>query len=451
MKLDFGLCRLWLAALLLAGFCFTITKPVEAKTDDAAVLLQQMEQGGLRRRQAFWYAYQSKQYFLLRHAMQYFHQSNDYDDHRMLLRIAEVLGPKLDTELPGWYDVLDRYMTPVVPDDILIQCMKLAVKFKEHRLVYALTRMMRHPMYEVRYVAIQSLVAMENDNVVPVLIRFLKSDDPVLIIYGLEGSRVLGDARFVLLIRELLEHSNKSVRIYALKAIAVIRGEGDLSYLITGRFAREGNAEVRRTIIQLVGEQRITGQQYTVIRAMADSSPLVREAAYRTAASLQNSLFVRELSLRLTQETDVSLKTVLIESLVQLNGGDPHNGLTHILQTGETIPLRCLAARAVALLRDTSQAMSLFQIATTDADMLLRKETAYSLSVIAGPVLSADVVSSIAHAILDSSSSAASSELKFLFLRAIAKSGNRTQLQSLKNGAWKIKDPVLRQAVLQMP
>jgi HEAT repeat protein len=429
-------------SLILLLFVYAApAMPVELSGDDPARLIYMMEKGGLERRQAFWFAYQSKQFFLLRRVVRYLLDSDDYEDHRMILRIMEVLGPTLDTYIPGWYEILDRYMTFTVPDDLLIRCMKLSVRFKEHRMVFAITRMMEHPIHAVRLEAIQSLLAMENDNVVPVLIRYMKSDDPVLMIYGLQGARVLGDARLLPFIRELLEHRNKSVRIYALRAVAESKGEGDLSYLITGRFSRENNAEVRRTIVQIIGERTIGGQQYTVTRAMQDPAPIVREAAYFTAVQLRSSMFARELSLRLSQEEDSRLRAVIIDALTRLNMGDPLSALSRVAQSDADPALRSLAVRAIGKIRDRTQNDSLFQAATTDTDAAVRLEAAQSLTLLADPGLGPKLASAVENNNLDT-------EVRFLLFRALVKSGNREALRQLKERARNIQDPVLRNTVL---
>lgn len=430
-----------LCAIVLFGLASGALQSLEAAGDDPARLLYMMEQGGLQRRQAFWYAYQSKQYFLFRRATRYLLESRDYDDHRMLIRIMEVMGPSLDTYIPGWYALLDRYMEPSVPDDLLIRCMKLAVRFKEHRMVFAVTRMMDHPIYDVRLEAIKTLVAMENDTVIPVLIRFMQSDDPVLVIYGLQGARYLGDSRFVPFLRNLLEHPNKSVRIYALHAVAESRAEGDLSYLVTGRFSRESNAEVRRTVIQIIGERRIGGQQYTLIRAMQDSSPLVREAAYQAASSFHSSLLARELSLRLLREDNDGLKGIAIESLARLNLGDFHKALGRIARSEADARLRAMAVRAIGTLRDRSQHEVLLDVATHDSDASVRREAAQILAEQAHSTLGYRLASAVENNRYDI-------EVRFLLLQALVKSGNSEAMQRLKRSAGNIEDPVLRRIVM---
>ncbi|MBW7857338.1 MAG: HEAT repeat domain-containing protein [Leptonema sp. (in: Bacteria)] len=430
--------RLVVLTLLVTLFVPSISK---AAGDDPARLIAMMDQGGLARRQAFWFSYQSKQFYLLRRAATYFFESNDYEDHRMLLRIMELLGPSLDTHLPGWYDILDRYMNPAVPDDILIRCMKLGVRFKEHRLVFAMTRMMEHPIYEVRMAAIESLVAMENDLVVPVLLRYLKCDDPVLILYGLQGAKVLGDTRFFAFVRDLLEHQNKSVRIYALRAIANIQGNGDTSYLITGRFSRETNPEVRRTIIQLIGSRKMSGQQYTVSRALHDSSPLVREAAYQTAAELRSSFFAREVSQRLNVETDTEMRKAGVLSLDTIRIDDSVAALSRLLLNDESIEIRCLAARAIGRLNDRSQNKALLSAVIHDNNKQVQKEAAVALLT----TTDFNIVQPISDLILKND---VDLELRFLLFRAIEKNGSIDVLNQLKNRSASIQDPALRNVIL---
>lgn len=413
----------------------------KATSDDPARLIEMMEQGGLPRRQAFWFSYQSKQYYLLRRAATYFFESDDYEDHRMLLRIMELLGTSLDTYLPGWYDILDRYMTPAVPDDILIRCMKLGVRLKEHRLVFAMTRMIEHPIYEVRMQAIDALVSMENDLVVPVLLRYLKSDDPVLILYGLQGAKILGDSRFFVFVRELLEHSNKSVRIYALQAIANINGNGDTGYLITGRFSRESNAEVRRTIIQMIGNRKLNGQQYTVSRALQDNSSLVREAAYQTAAELKSAFFSREVSQRLASENDVALRQVGILSLDTIHIDDASMSLSRWLLNDINVETRCMAARVIGRLSDRSQNKALLEAVINDKSKEVKKEAATALLT----TTDSNVVSRMVELILKND---VDSELRFLLFRAVEKNASAELINQLKNRAFVIQDPALRNVIL---
>lgn len=413
-------------------------------SDDAAQLIYQMEQGGAVRRQAFWYALQSKQHFLLRRVVKYLHDSGDAEDHRMILRIMEVLGPGLETHIPGWYDLLDDFMQPDVPDDLLVRCMKLAVHFKEHRMVFALNRMLEHPAFEIRMEAIRSLVAMENDNVVPVLIRFLKTNDAVLVIYGLQGASVLGDARFQPFVQELLEHPNKSVRIYALRALSDLKAEGDVGYLITGRFTREPNAEVRREVIRLIGKRMIAGQQYLVVRAMGDSSPLVREAGYATALQLKGAMFGREISQALLREDHPALRRFAIRCLVGLSAGDPSSALGKILLGDPDAATRALAARGIAAMRDRSQAVALVQSVREDRDRSVRKEAASSLI----GLIDGGQAMQLTDMILDELREA---EERLLLLRAVQRSGNGEALRELRRKAGPVKDAVLRHRIEEGP
>lgn len=412
--------------------------------DDPAQLIYRMEQGGAPRRQAFWYAFQSRQYFLLRRVVKYLHDSSDAEDHRMILRIMEVMGPGLETHIPGWYDLLDDYMQPGVPDDLLIRCMKMAVLFKEHRMVFALNRMLEHPAFEIRMEAIRSLVAMENDNVVPVLIRFLKTSDVVLVIYGLQGASVLGDSRFQPFVQELLDHSNKSVRIYALRTLSDLKVEGDVAYLITGRFAREPNAEVRREIIRLIGKRMIAGQQYLVVRAMADPSPLVREAGYSTALQLRTGMFAREISQALLREEDPARRRHAMHCLVGLSAGDPSSALGRILRADSDAATRALSARGIAAIRDRSQSAALIQAVREDRERMVRREAASSLI----GLVDAAQASLLVEMILDDRRD---TEERLLLLRALQKCGNAEVLRDLRQKAGPIRDAVLRHRIEESP
>ena len=126
------------------------------------------------RRRAIWYIYQNKRHELLPIAAAFLFTSGDIADHKAVLRVFHAYGDELERYLPNWYVILDRYMTADADDEVVLSCIQLAVKWKESRLIHALSRLSRHPQSAVRLAAFQATADLSNDMLIPVLVRLVQ-------------------------------------------------------------------------------------------------------------------------------------------------------------------------------------------------------------------------------------------------------------------------------------
>ena len=431
-------------ALLLFFFAGVVSLQAQiSPVDGKEQVLEKLESGGLARQQAIWYIYQNRYDELLRPAIQYLFTSDDFDDHRAIIRVFEAYGPGLERYVPDWYRILDRYMNRNVPEDILLQCIDLASSWKEHRLIFALGRMADHPRMKVRLAAYRAMARMGNDNLIPILIRQMKSNRPVHKIYALEGARLYHDERLVPFIKELLTDSSKSVRIFALKAIVEQKTDTDVSYLVARRFQDDNNSEVRARAIEMIGRKGWGRQNYLVHKAIMDGSDVVRWAAVRSAVALNDRASAAVISRQLLSEKDESLKLAMIEALLELRVDDSSNALAHLVRTDEKEAIRQRAAMAIGNLRIKDAGFALVQAIQKDPSLPVRLEAAASLGELGDPRLAESIMDLLTKE---------GEDRKVLQLAAMAviRTGSDEKVRRLQSVADGLEDAVLAGEIRRM-
>ncbi|MBR29732.1 MAG: hypothetical protein CMN77_00355 [Spirochaetaceae bacterium] len=430
-------------SFLLLFVSFSRAEAQFAIVDGKKEVLEKLESGGPARRQAIWYIYQNRYDELLRPAIQYLFKSDDFEDHRAILRVFEAYGPGLERYVPDWYRILDRYMNRNVPEDLLLQCIQLASSWKEHRLIFALGRMADHPRMKVRLAAYRAMARMGNDNLIPILIRQMKSDRPVHKIYALEGARLYQDERLVPFIRDLLNDSSKSVRIFALKAIVEQKTDQDVSYLVARKFKDDPNDEVRARAIEMIGRRGWGRQNYLVHSAVGDSSDVVRWAAVRSAVAMKDRASAGPISRQLRVEKEDELKLAMIEALLDLRVDDSANALAHLLRSDEKEAIRQRAAMAIGNLRIKDGGFALIQAIRSDEKLEVRLEAAAALGELADPALAESIMD-----LLDKPGE--DRRVLQLAAMAIIRSGSDEKIRKLQRVASTLKDRVLGEEIERM-
>ena len=434
---------LLLLSLLPLFFSWNEANAQFAIVDGKKEVLEKLESGGLARRQAIWYIYQNRYDELLPPAIQYLFKSDDFEDHRAILRVFEAYGPGLERYVPDWYRILDRYMNRNVPEDVLLQCIELASSWKEHRMIFALGRMADHPRMKVRLAAYRAMARMGNDNLIPILIRQMKSDRPVHKIYALEGARLYQDERLVPFIRDLLNDSSKSVRIFALKAIVEQRTDQDLSYLVARKYQDDHNDEVRARAIEMIGRRGWGRQNYLVHKAVGDSSEVVRWAAVRSAVAMKDRASAAPISRQLRVEKKDDLKLAMIEALLDLRVDDSANALAHLLRSDEKEIIRQRAAMAIGNLRVKDGGFALVQAIRGDEVLQVRLEAAAALGELGDPALAESIMDLLKKP---------EEDRRVLQLAALAviRSGSEEKIRKLQRVAETLSDRVLAEEIDRM-
>ncbi|MEQ8350450.1 MAG: HEAT repeat domain-containing protein [Leptospiraceae bacterium] len=433
-------------AFFIATILFTSLSSAQAQfaiVDGKKEVLEKLESGGPARRQAIWFIYQNRYDELLRPAIQYLFKSDDFEDHRAILRVFEAYGPGLERFVPDWYRILDRYMNRNVPEDLLLQCIELASSWKEHRMIFALGRMADHPRMKVRLGAYRAMARMGNDNLIPILIRQMKSDRAVHKIYALEGARLYQDERLVPFIRDLLNDPSKSVRIFALKAIVEQHTDQDVSYLVARKFQDDHNDEVRARAIEMIGRKGWGRQNYLVHKAVTDSSDVVRWAAVRSAVAMKDRASAAPISRQLRIEKEDELKLAMIEALLDLRMDDSANALAHLLRSDESKNIRQRAAMAIGNLRIRDGGFALIQAIRSDKELEVRLEAAAALGELGDPALAESIID-----LLDKPEE----DRRVLQLAALAiiRSGSDEKIRKLQRVASDLKDRVLGEEIERM-
>lgn len=429
--------------MYLGSSAFSPLKAQFAVVDGKKEVLEKLEAGGEARRQAIWYVYQNRYDELLRPAIQYLFKSDDFRDHRAILRVFEAYGPGLERYVPDWYRILDRYMNRNVPEDILIQCIELASSWKEHRLVFALGRMADHPRMKVRLAAYRAMARMGNDNLIPILIRQMKSNRPVHKIYALEGARLYQDERLVPFIQELLDDSSKSVRIFALKAIVEQKTDQDVSYLVARKYQNDSNEEVRARAIEMIGRKGWRRQNYLVHKAIGDSSPVVRWAGVRSAVAMNDKASDGPLSRQLKIERNDELKLAMIEAMLGLRADDSANALAYLLRNDEKEDIRKRAAMAIGHLKVKDGGFALVQAIRSDEAIKVRMEAAAALGDLGDPSLAESIIG-----LLDKKDE----DRRVLQLAALAviRTGSDEKIRRLELASRNLEDRVLSAEIERM-
>ncbi|GIX41668.1 MAG: hypothetical protein KatS3mg129_1401 [Leptospiraceae bacterium] len=334
-----------------------------------------MDREGEDRIKAIWLSYQTKQYFLLRKAAKYLLESNNPFEHKIILRVFSLLDKDLESFLPNWYLYIDQYINNKKNKEVLLDCLKLAKNWKEQRLIFSLIKLTKHPDYQIRKEAILTLNELNSDVVLPIIIEYLKSNNELLILYGLENSFYYNDKRLIPFIRELTFHSNKTIRIYAIKALSNYENE---SYYIIRNFDKEEDEEVLETMIELIAEKKWYNYAYLVNNTINHKNKRLRLASIKAARELKNTYFANTISKQLLIEDDEEIIKEGILSLMELDKGDSYRSLVFLLNH-ENKEIRLLALKAIQKLQILNYNESLISFINTEKDPEVHLELIYTI------------------------------------------------------------------------
>jgi len=335
-----------------------------------------LEKSGNDRRVGIWYVYQENRMDLVKPAAEILLTSEDPADQKAVLNMLEAFGDQMDGALPLWYLYIDKYMVYGREVELLMKCMDLAVKWKEHRLMAALGRMAQHPMRRVRNHAFQSMASMKNDQVIPIILRLSQSGRAIERMYSLEGMRALGDSRLVPFAERLLQDSNRSVRMYAIPGFAAQPGSDANSYAVTRMFMQESDEEIRERDIDIIVQKKWGQHSNLVAQACSDPSALVRQRGFMGARIFG---LASSVSRQLEDETEKPLRQLGMDVLLALGSSGGGTGLAHILSSEEDPSFRLRAASLLGLFKDRNGLSALHYSVRSDPSEDVRAESADAL------------------------------------------------------------------------
>ncbi|MCE9599337.1 MAG: HEAT repeat domain-containing protein [Spirochaetia bacterium] len=358
---------------VLVLFLFLLPCITFADDDKVAALL---DKSGQDRRVGIWYIYQEKRPDLLKRAAEILLTSEDIQDQQAVIEVFDAYGENLESALPEWYVYIDRFLKFGRDEDMLVRAMALGAKWKESRLMEALSRMAAHPMRKVRTSAFRSMAAMRNDQIIPVILKLSQSGRAIERMYALEGMREYGDPRLAPFAERLLQDSNRSVKMYAIPGYATQPGSEGNSYLIARMYNQESDEELRERVIQIIVARRWGQHAGLVSQACSDSSPLVRMAAFQGARVFG---LAQSVSRQLENESDPNLRRYGLDTLLFLGNSGGGTGITHILASDEDVTMRLRAATALNLFRERMGLSSLHYSMRLDPIENIRVECADAL------------------------------------------------------------------------
>lgn len=402
----------------------------QSKAEQQAALLKRLrsdlESGGESRRRAIWYIYQNKQHELLPLAAGFLFQSDDLADHKAVLRTFHAYGDQLERYLPNWHVILDRYMTPQANDEVVLDCIKLTIRWQESRLIHALSRLSRHPQSAVRLAAFEGTAKLSNDMLIPVLVRLIQSERPVFRIYGLEGILHFGDKRLWTFLKDALADPSKSVRIYAVQALSEQPSGKEKSHYLARRYNGEPDPEVRGRIIEVIAERRWLRHVNVIHRGVSDGVPLVRKVALDAIERLNDRRAPRFISRQLVQEDHRELKLQGVRALMLLENSGGGNGLRTLLEGDADPAVRQKAALALGYLKDRTGIFSLARAVQEDAAEAVRMESAGALGNLGDNRANSALIETIRR-------KGESYEVRSAATLALARIGSRESLRALES------------------
>ncbi|MBE7438677.1 MAG: HEAT repeat domain-containing protein [Spirochaetales bacterium] len=314
---------------------------------------------------------------LARQAAGYLLKSSNYNDHLAVLDMMQAYGGELEMHLPDWYKFLDAYMDPLLPVEILTRILALAESWREHRLIHAVAQLATHPRREVREKAFETLASMENDNMIPVLLRLLGNERPIYRIYALEGLRHISDKRITSSVESYLKDTNKSVRVYAISSLLK---QPDASESSIARMQNDPSPDVRAHVLATIGERGWVRHRNIVQNGITDRSELVRQTALTTAAILLETGSAGAISNMLEFETSKQNKLSGIRLLMEFERGG--RGLGMVLRSDPDAEVRLQAALAIGYTGYKDGMYDLVHALSADKDARVRTQAADSLGML---------------------------------------------------------------------
>ncbi len=330
--------------IILFLFLFLINFSLYSIEINRESLSKYLEEGGEKRYQAIWIAYDTKQYDLLSEPrIQNFLKEDDTKVQELILTIYNLLGESLPLYIPGWYIHIDEYLNIKRSDNGIKLSLELARKWKEKRLVFAIGRLLLHPSISIRNEANQILKELNSEYQILLQIELLKSKYEIYNIYGLNFVKNNPDLRILPFVRSLSLNSNKMIKRYALRALSEYSTE---SLFIISNFNSDPDEDVKRVILSLIGEKNWKEYSYVVIQGLNYSSDKVRLKAIESARQLNHNQFVHPISRLLLQEKNKDVILEGISFLVQLND-DPYLSLYYLIKTNTDLQIKMSALFAI--------------------------------------------------------------------------------------------------------
>ncbi|HEY1405018.1 MAG TPA: HEAT repeat domain-containing protein, partial [Spirochaetota bacterium] len=245
--------------------------------------------------------------------------------------------------------------------------------------VIPISKELESPFSVVREKAIQILRNIGDDRMFPVIVKMSEKKDPVFRVYALEALSRLYDFRLLSVVQNLLQDENKSVRILALQCTQ--KNNIDKLFPIIRTLAlNDSNIEVRVEAINSLNKLNDTGSLSVLLKLINNDAKEIRLSTALALQHLKLKQSVYAVSEQLAIESDTHIKSILIDTLIEMRDGGGFKGFDREISNEEYLPLRVKSVYALGVIGGP-RAMGFLLKALSDKEFKVRAEACSSLSI----------------------------------------------------------------------
>jgi HEAT repeat protein len=277
--------------------------------------------------------------------------------------------------------IKDQYIRVLENTDnvfVKIEIIALFGRSGDKSFVVPVSKELEHRFADVRKAAILALKEIGDDRMFPVIFKMAESKNSVYKMYALEALYQVYDIRLFSIVQAFLSDENKSVRIYALECVEKNYIDKLLPTVRTIALSDQ-NPEVRVVAINTLGRMNDSGCMQVLFKTLTSDN---REIRYATALNLgkfrfkQSSYYISE---QLAIETDNQIKSILIDSLLDMKDGGGYKGFENIIDHENYPGIRIKSTYALGIIGG-NKAVPILLKALKDSEYKVRAETCNSLS-----------------------------------------------------------------------
>jgi HEAT repeat protein len=273
-----------------------------------------------------------------------------------------------------YINILEKTPSTAIKREIIL----MAAKFTDKSYVVPISKELENPFSTVREAAISTLREIGDDRMFPIIFKLSESKDAVFRMYALEALNQLYDIRLFNLVQNLLSDENKSVRILTLQCVE--KNNLDKCIPQIRKMAQsDANNEVRIASIQTLGKMNDQGSLPILAKTLSAENPAIRLATAQTLAKFKFRQSLYYISEQLAVETDIQIKTILIDTLADMRDGGGFHGIEEMIDRESYLPLRIRAAYILSFIGG-NRSLQILLRALKDKEYKVRAEAAASLA-----------------------------------------------------------------------
>lgn len=311
-----------------------------------------LNSGGIKRRFAISRTMIEKRHDEISRIASYLFNSEDEDDHRAVMRLFNEYGMSLETYLPDWHVYMDHFIRRDRPDDILLSFIALAKRWREQKTMPILAELSDHPFARIRRAAFRAMSDMNNDLVIPAILKLSVSNRPLDRMYALEAAHLYTDRRVEPFFKKMLSDPNKSVRIYAISAMTEREnGEDNIGHAAR-MYLKEEDPEVRFEIVRVIRKRKQSRLVYVLRKAVEDESVEVRREALEAIGEFRDVRASDIISRQLQKETDLQIKLLSLKTLLLLGDAGGGQGISGLIEKDPSPYVRWMAILTASYLNE---------------------------------------------------------------------------------------------------